>query len=880
MRLTEISARPGRYLTLLDLDGAKPFSLLGMKDCQVHRGMFVLLPASAENVTVGLTNNLLDRCDLGVHRSGGAVSTPLKVDLYNNLHVGGYLLLTYSSAGPHVWTVRDNLFDKPSQVLAGAVWTTHISRSHNAYTAGSVNNLGGTPVNTGLSRDFQAGPLGPYYYPLSGASPSLACLADAGSRTAGDAGLFHHTVRVDQAKDAGTVAIGFHYLAADPAEMEIAKSGMTLSASSAFTGWEAAKAKDGLLTDPGWCGTTFTGTSEYLRVNLNGNRTVSRVAYAPRAMSANWVDGTHNGVFRKYAIYVTDNASGTPANWGPPVATGEWTWPQLQERREVSFEPTVGQYVYFRRITAWGWYSAQDPAYAAQGYPGFANVNEIWLSELLRDAALGTDADGDGLADYIEDANEDGLVDLGETDATKWDSNDDGVIDFDTSPVVLLPSVMKYSCAIRRDFTSVDRDRERPHVRIDGFYMRDSVGYITYRGDYFGCVDTPGRLRIDEWSWESTGLTEQWSWDSNDGVSSGWVQGPSSPRPPFVWPYERCSSQWSFGMPASSLSGNYSREAATRVTVNLGSGWCKPRRRVVLDVEARDKSSGASLSMPLQGLWLYEPNTAYAFSGPIIDPLFTRIVVQGREVGPDGRVCLELGLGRNTDVTPEIENVPWYAFWMSGITVPLRVMTWSRHPGTGSVDVQAAFDEAAQILADDDDLPHRDSEPGLDTEHDDVNTYLDFLIPQATRATFPSAYTIPAPAGGTIVEDFTQQKYRNVGTVADEWILRAHARWANIKLVDSIEFEVDGGTLVTFGVIGPGPSIVFDANRLCGFLAAHEYGHLAGLQHRPNESGLPWADRKAIMFPGDLEGTMVGTEVNRTEKQAFEAYGPGRPWNE
>src|SRR5439155_10733882 len=61
--------------------------------------------------------------------------------------------------------------------------------------------------------DHQTGPLGTNYYPTTGGN--LSQLIGAGSRSAAAAGLYHHTVRVDQAKEAGAanVSIGYHYVA-------------------------------------------------------------------------------------------------------------------------------------------------------------------------------------------------------------------------------------------------------------------------------------------------------------------------------------------------------------------------------------------------------------------------------------------------------------------------------------------------------------------------------------------------------------------------------------------------------------------------------------------------------------------------------------------
>ena len=156
-------------------------------------------------------------------------------------------------------------------------------------------------------------------------------------------------------------------------ETEVPKSSLTLTGSGYYPSWEYVNAKDSVLIDPGWHNLSYTGTAEYLRIDLGSPRTVSRVGYLPRVMSASDQDGTWNGVYRQYGIYVTDDGSGTPGNWGAPVASGEWSWPNLQERRDVSFTPKTGRYVYLRRVTAWGWYTPANP--------GFASADEIWVYE-------------------------------------------------------------------------------------------------------------------------------------------------------------------------------------------------------------------------------------------------------------------------------------------------------------------------------------------------------------------------------------------------------------------------------------------------------------------------------------------------------------------
>jgi hypothetical protein len=433
LRLTEISGQPGGG-GLNVLLSAQPFHRVSLVDCQLHRVRFYLCPglAAGVNPEVGWTNNLLARCSVFLHRTGAALNTPFSARLFNNLFTGGSLVLSYDVSGVNpLWEVRDNLLDGVSQTVWGNGVPTYLVRSHNAFTIGTVNGLGGSSVYTGLSRGFESGPLGRYYYPAAGAPPSLGYLVGRGSRpTAGSVGLYHHTTQVSQQKELNSALdIGFHYLAVEPAEVEVAKGGMSLSASSSGSGWAPAKAADQLTTDPGWHNATFTGTTEYLRVDLGSSRTVSGVDYVPRVMSGNWVDGSHNGVLRQYAVHVTESASGDPAQWGLPVASGEWYWPNRQERRSLRFAARTGRYVILRRLTAWGWYSAQDPNYAAYNYPGFANANEIWVWEERALESTALDSDTDGLPDYVEDVNGDGIRDPWETDFTLADTDGDGLSD-------------------------------------------------------------------------------------------------------------------------------------------------------------------------------------------------------------------------------------------------------------------------------------------------------------------------------------------------------------------------------------------------------------------------------------------------------------------
>jgi len=221
-RFTEFSIGQGVYGTILD-GGSFPFQELTLRDCWVRYADWNVLPNSVFNVWIGLTNNIIERCSLSFQHYYYSQNTPLSVYLYNNLFRYGNVTFNYYSGSSNpTWHIKDNLFDQTSQTIAGT-GTGFILKSHNGFTAGTTESLPGTGNKPNLVADYVSVPLGgSYYYPLTGSG--FNTLRNAGSRTAASAGLYHHTVRADQAK-AGesptpppppTVSIGYHYVALDP----------------------------------------------------------------------------------------------------------------------------------------------------------------------------------------------------------------------------------------------------------------------------------------------------------------------------------------------------------------------------------------------------------------------------------------------------------------------------------------------------------------------------------------------------------------------------------------------------------------------------------------------------------------------------------------
>jgi len=87
--------------------------------------------------------------------------------------------------------------------------------SNNGYRSG-LTSLGGNNNQTGLTMNYQLGPLGSFYYPTNGATNTLTALINTASRNATNAGLYHFTTTTNQVKEsATTVDIGYHYVAVD-----------------------------------------------------------------------------------------------------------------------------------------------------------------------------------------------------------------------------------------------------------------------------------------------------------------------------------------------------------------------------------------------------------------------------------------------------------------------------------------------------------------------------------------------------------------------------------------------------------------------------------------------------------------------------------------
>jgi hypothetical protein len=224
------------------------FRAVELTHCRVFNPSLVLDTAGDNIVVCGLTNSLWQRG--GVQMGLDTSSTNVAVHLRNNLFRQFSL---HFFDGTTNWTVQDNLFDR-------VILNDHDSplrNSHNAYYCATNPLLGGVSNLLLTNLVYQAGPLGDYYLP--GDSPLL----DAGSRLASEAGLYHFTTQISQAKETNSVVdIGLHYVAVDATGQPLDSDGDGLPdyledhsgngvADGTESDWQQYNSLNGLLGSPG-----------------------------------------------------------------------------------------------------------------------------------------------------------------------------------------------------------------------------------------------------------------------------------------------------------------------------------------------------------------------------------------------------------------------------------------------------------------------------------------------------------------------------------------------------------------------------------------------------------------------------------------------------
>jgi len=174
-----------------------------VRDCQLSGLYWDFYCYYDRATTASLVNNIFERGQIAISQDYSAVVKPfIAVDLYNNLFWKSQVEFYYDNPAT-VWTVKDNVFD----TIIQPVPFSGVVNGHNGYI-NSPQMPGGSGDVVLTNFTYATGPLGNYYHYY------YNDFVDAGSRTADQAGLYHHTTRTTQVPEAGSlVDIGAHYVA-------------------------------------------------------------------------------------------------------------------------------------------------------------------------------------------------------------------------------------------------------------------------------------------------------------------------------------------------------------------------------------------------------------------------------------------------------------------------------------------------------------------------------------------------------------------------------------------------------------------------------------------------------------------------------------------
>jgi hypothetical protein len=198
-------------LRLAALGGGSPPSTFRVQDCLIRGLHLNFQTALPQPLSATLCNNLFECAQFSIHLTliyGQAQDIVLR----NNLFRGGWFEYINSQTNL-TCLVADNFFD--TSLSRSEFYSQALTAFNNGYAAG-LSPLRSTGERTNVVPNYATGPLGPYYYPTNAATNTLTGLLDAGSRTANLAGLYHHTLRADLARESNSVVdIGFHYPATD-----------------------------------------------------------------------------------------------------------------------------------------------------------------------------------------------------------------------------------------------------------------------------------------------------------------------------------------------------------------------------------------------------------------------------------------------------------------------------------------------------------------------------------------------------------------------------------------------------------------------------------------------------------------------------------------
>jgi hypothetical protein len=377
-------------------------------------------------ISINLTNNCFERCGFSIVEG----SSPSTFNAYNNLFRLGTVSL-YKTTAYNTWTLKDNLLDCDSL----SVYDPNIAivASYNGYRSG-ISPLSGSMNVTGLAPVYRNGSLGRYYYPAECASGTgLGTLINKGSRTASSAGLAQFST--DGGKDTGTVDIGFHYVATQ------SQAWIDDSLPTGATVYD----QDLVGSPPAWPWVTsnptpFSGTQSHTSQGaalgnpdyyhqhwFSGGTPTLSIQSGDTIFTYVFIDSGFPTTGGEIMLQFRDSIGNwARAYWGANTISSLGTDGTITRLRMGDL-PAVGK-----------WVRLEFPA-SSLGLEG-KTLNAVAFTQTTgkvtwdltgRGTMNSSDQDGDGLADYYEDTNGDGIYNQG-IDVSNFasaDTDGDGIPD-------------------------------------------------------------------------------------------------------------------------------------------------------------------------------------------------------------------------------------------------------------------------------------------------------------------------------------------------------------------------------------------------------------------------------------------------------------------
>ncbi len=503
--------------------GSYHASSIEFMDCQFRGSVVKCTEASGGSgltTTFAMVNCVAERATLYLGKYWWGYDVNFTAGLWNNLFWNGTVTLNYDTHATYnpAWTVRDNHFDNVA-LTQGGTGITNIVKSHNAYQ--STTSLGGTNNVTLTAFPYATGPLGNWYQ-------GATSLMNLGSRTAADAGLYHYTTQVTSTKEgtdltSSQVDIGYHHVAT------------AVRASEGFgslqygNNWYYQRT-DSLSGDPPYQTNSLTYVASGDPYTPRWEQSYSTPLYC--WIGPNWqhpADASDS--VRTYTIQQAGPITIDGSAYDDAPGNGDGVRLRIQRRAANA-----------TRMPLLDWTSVPDGTTSAS--PVAARVTTPvdvargdWLHFQLNrngnnngdltfwDPRISfpnpLDTAGDGIPDYAEDTNGNGVHDGNESDWTKYDTDGDGLDDLEEM-----------------------KKRTDPHQQdTDGDGVSDSVEVFQNTNPLDGHESVPQRLAW--WRFNSSGLTNEaggtpiantaaWE-DSFDGMAASFTNSSNELRYPYAW---------------------------------------------------------------------------------------------------------------------------------------------------------------------------------------------------------------------------------------------------------------------------------------------------------------------------------------------------------